>query len=207
MTVCLWLPPNIIVRLMEGLREAVDHHNSHRTKVVWGTKVSPWKQHAIKNSHLFRRWDDLKNFPNGAEMRSLHDLERRLGVRFLFPDETKRPAWDKEMMARGPSDATAKDSVLKVRGPPAQLKIAIDDIEDRLRRLTQVAVRISDSFYEGINTAQCLNHLGAMQVDAYIKEPANGTFECTLTGTRKQDLDIAHQEFAQMVHRLAKGLP
>ncbi|KAF8303377.1 hypothetical protein DL93DRAFT_2090252 [Clavulina sp. PMI_390] len=33
------------------------------------------------------------------------------------------------MMARGPSDATAKDSVLKVRGPPAQLKIAIDDIE------------------------------------------------------------------------------
>ncbi|KAF8308520.1 hypothetical protein DL93DRAFT_2086882 [Clavulina sp. PMI_390] len=46
-----------------------------------------------------------------------------------------------------------------------------------------------------------------MQVDAYIKAPTNGTFECILTGTRKQDLDIAHQEITNMVHRVAKGLP
>ncbi|KAF8303371.1 hypothetical protein DL93DRAFT_450320 [Clavulina sp. PMI_390] len=139
-------------------------------------------------------------------MRSLDDLESQLEVQFLFPDENRRPAWDREMMSRGSSENTTKESLLKVRGSPANVKIAIDDIEDRLRRLTQVKVHISDAFYEDINTAQCLNHLGAMQVDADIREPSNGTFECTLTGTRKEDLDIAHQEFAQMVHRLAKGL-
>lgn len=127
MVVDLWCHPNMSPQLTAGLRNTVEQFTQYRAREVWGLRVSPWKLHALKNSHIFRRWDDPANVPEGTEMPSLHTVEKRLGVSYLFPDETDRPSWD-TLPVRNVTNL-AKEYMVKIRGSQAQLTAAMTEIE------------------------------------------------------------------------------
>lgn len=114
-------------QLTAGLRNTVEQFTQYRAREVWGLRVSPWKLHALKNSHVFRRWDDPVNFPEGSEMPSLHTIEKRLGINYLFPDETDRPSWD-TLPVRNVTNL-AKEYMVKIRGSQAQLTAGMTEIE------------------------------------------------------------------------------
>lgn len=222
MVVDLWCHPNMSPQLTAGLRNTVEEFTQYRAREVWGMRVSPWKLHALKNSHVFRRWDDPVNIPEGSEMPSLHTIEKRLGVNFLFPDETDRPSWDTLPVRNVPN--LAKEYLVKIRGSQAQLAAALNELEvrliawivlssthfekqDRTRRLLQVAVRVPTTFHKDLRSSKVARHLATLGVDADIKEPNGEFFECTLSAMRQQDLDAGQNEISRMASRIAKGLP
>lgn len=114
-------------QLTAGLRNTVEQFTQYRAREVWGIRVSPWKLHALKNSHVFRRWDDPVNAPEGTEIPTLHTLEKRLNVNFLFPDEVDRPSWDSLAVRNMPN--ISKEYLVKIRGVQAQLSAAINELE------------------------------------------------------------------------------
>jgi hypothetical protein len=127
MIVDLWCHPTMSAQLTAGLRNTVEQFTQYRQREVWGMRVSPWKLHALKNSHIFRRWDDPINVPEGTEIPTLHTVEKRLNVNFLFPDEVDRPSWDSTPVRNVAN--VKKDYLVKIRGAQAQLPAAINELE------------------------------------------------------------------------------
>lgn len=126
MVVDLWCHPNMSPSLTSGLRKTVEEFTTYRQREVWAARVSPWKIHAVKNSHIFRRWDDPVNAPEGSEIPSLHTLEKRLAVSFLFPDDP-RPGWDSQPIRNATN--LQKEYTVKIRGSQAQMPTVLGEIE------------------------------------------------------------------------------
>jgi hypothetical protein len=89
-------------------------------------RVVSWKLHALKDSHIFRRWDDPINVPEGTEIPTLYTVEKRLNVNFLFPDEVDRLWWDSTPVRNVTN--VKKDYFVKIRGAKAQLPAAISEL-------------------------------------------------------------------------------
>jgi hypothetical protein len=113
--------------LTEGLKKTVDEFTTYRARDVWGMRASPWKLHALRNSHIFRRYDDPVNSPEGSEIVDLHTIEKRLHVNFLFPDDKDRPPWD--TIALRNVTNIPKEYTVKIRGSQAQIPAAIAELE------------------------------------------------------------------------------
>src|ERR1700712_6008763 len=127
MIVDLWCHPTMTTQLTVGLRETINQFTTYRAREVWAMRISPWKMHAVKNSHIFRRWEDPVNAPDGTEITSIHSIEKRLGVNIVFPDESDRPSWDNWPVRTGSN--IAKEQMVKIRGSQAQLPNAIQELE------------------------------------------------------------------------------
>lgn len=127
MIVDLWCHPSLSDQLTAGLRDTVAQFTTYRAREVWGMRVSPWKVHAIKHSHVFRRWDDPADTTGeGIPIPSLHTVEKGLGVTFLFHDD-ERPSWD-SMPVRNVTNLS-KEHMVKIRGSQAQLPAAMQELE------------------------------------------------------------------------------
>jgi len=205
MVVDLWCHPTMSAQLAAGLRNTVEQFTQYRAREVWGTRVAPWRLHALKNSHIFRQWDDPVNVPEGTEIPTLRTVEERLDAAFLFPDEVDRPSWDSTPVRNVTN--VEKDYLVKIRGEQAQLPAAISELEARMHHLIQVAVRVPTALHKEMLSSRVARRLAKLGVDADMKEPNGQYFECTLSAVRPQDLDSGRAEISHMASRIAKGLP
>jgi hypothetical protein len=127
MVVDLWCHPTMSTQLTTGLRNTVKQFTQCGERQVWGMRVSPWKLHALKNSHIFRRWDDPVNVPEGTEIPALYIVGKCFNVNLLFPDEVHRPSWDSFPVRNAPN--LSKEHIVKIRGAQAQLPAVISELE------------------------------------------------------------------------------
>ena len=122
--------------LREGLAREVDEFMHNRMREVWGLRVPSWRVHALRNSHIFRRYEDPAKVPmghpnEGTAMLPLHTLEKRLGVQVAWPDQP-RPSWDNQPVKNMPSPRpgdTTEVPLTKLRGSQAQLPTLIAELE------------------------------------------------------------------------------
>jgi hypothetical protein len=122
--------------LKEGLTREVDEFMHNRMREVWALRVPSWRVHALRNSHIFRRYDGPMKVPDGQPnegiaMVPLHTLEKRLAVQIAWPD-LPRPSWDNQPIKNMPSPRpgdVAEIPLTKLRGSQAQLPSIMTELE------------------------------------------------------------------------------